>query len=76
MERNRNDDYVNYKEYSEKTERGKRTSRKHLRTKVTPDFHLTYSNQCRTNGPINAHLTIVQVMPRYNHNNEKQEALL
>ena len=30
-------------------------SRKHLRTKVTPDFHLTYSNQ-RTNGPVNAHL--------------------
>ena len=29
-----------------------------------------------TNGPINAHLTIAQVMPRYNHNNEKQEALL
>ena len=33
-------------------------------------------NQSRTNGPINAHLTIVQVMPKYNHNNEKQEALL
>ena len=33
-------------------------------------------NQSRTNGPINAHLTIAQVMPRYNHNNEKQEALL
>ena len=33
-------------------------------------------NQSRTNGPINAHLTIDQVMPRYNHNNEKQEALL
>ena len=32
-------------------------------------------NQSRTNGPINAHLTIAQVMPRYNHN-EKQEALL
>ena len=30
----------------------------------------TVSNQSRTNGPINAHLT------RYNHNNEKQEALL
>ena len=30
-------------------------SRKHLRTKVTPDFHLTYSNQ-RTIGPVNAHL--------------------
>ena len=33
-------------------------------------------NQSRTNGPINAHLTIAQVMPRYNQNNEKQEALL
>ena len=33
-------------------------------------------NQSRTNGPIHAHLTIAQVMPRYNHNNEKQEALL
>ena len=33
-------------------------------------------NQSRTNSPINAHLTIAQVMPRYNHNNEKQEALL
>ena len=33
-------------------------------------------NQSRTNGPINAHLTIAQIMPRYNHNNEKQEALL
>ena len=33
-------------------------------------------NQSRTNGPINAHLTIAQVMPRYNHNNKKQEALL
>ena len=30
-------------------------SRKHLRTKVTPDFRLTYSNQ-RTNGPVNSHL--------------------
>ena len=35
-----------------------------------------YLNQSRTNGPINAHLTIAQGMPRYNHNNEKQEALL
>ena len=35
-----------------------------------------YINKSRTNGPINAHLTIAQVMPRYNHNNEKQEALL
>ena len=34
------------------------------------------NDQSRTNGPINAHLTIAQVMPRYNHNNEKQEALL
>ena len=37
---------------------------------------LTNLNQSRTNGPINAHLTIAQVMPKYNHNNEKQEALL
>ena len=36
----------------------------------------TLKHQSRTNGPINAHLTIAQVMPRYNHNNEKQEALL
>ena len=34
------------------------------------------NNQSRTNGPINAHLTIAQVMPKYNNNNEKQEALL
>ena len=34
------------------------------------------TDQSRTNGPINAHLTIAQVMPKYNHNNEKQEALL
>ena len=34
------------------------------------------NNQSRTNGPINAHLTIAQVMSKYNHNNEKQEALL
>ena len=33
-------------------------------------------NQSRTNGPFNTHLTIAQVMPRYNHNNEKQETLL
>ena len=33
------------------------------------------SNQSRTNGPINAHLTIAQVMLKDNHNNEKQEAL-
>ena len=31
--------------------------------------------QSKTNGPINAHLTIAQVMPKYNHKNEKQEAL-
>ena len=37
---------------------------------------IRFKNQSRTNGPINAHLTIAQVMPRYNHNNEKQEALL
>ena len=35
-----------------------------------------FQNQSRTNGPINAHLTIAQFMPKYNHNNEKQEALL
>ena len=34
------------------------------------------TDQSRTNGPINAHLNIAQAMPRYNHNNEKQEALL
>ena len=33
-------------------------------------------NQSRTNGPINAHLTIAQVIPKYNHNNEEQEQLL
>ena len=38
--------------------------------------HANLKNQSRTNGPINAHLTIAQVMPKYNHNNEKQEALL
>ena len=32
------------------------------------------SNQSRTNGPINAHLTIAQV--NLGHNNENQEALL
>ena len=31
-------------------------------------------NQSRTNGPLNAHLTIAQVYP--GHNNENQEALL
>ena len=31
-------------------------------------------DQSRTNGPINAHLTIAQVYP--GHNNENQEALL
>ena len=48
-------------------------------TKVTRSskekFERSIINQSRTNGPINAHLTIAQVMPRYNHNNEKQEAL-
>ena len=39
-------------------------------------FRAKIRNQSRTNGPINAHLTIAQVMPKYNHNNEKQEALL
>ena len=38
--------------------------------------YILKKTQSRTNGPINAHLTIAQVMPRYNHNNEKQEALL
>ena len=32
-------------------------------------------NQSRTNGPINAHLTIAQVMHRYNHNNEKTRSI-
>ena len=44
--------------------------------KKTTNKNKTKLNQSRTNGPINAHLTIAQVMPRYNHNNEKQEALL
>ena len=39
-------------------------------------FRKYYSNQSRTNGPINAHLTIAQVIPKYNDNNEKLEALL
>ena len=39
-------------------------------------FFIAYKDQSRNNGPINAHLTIAKVMPRYNHNNEKQEALL
>ena len=30
-------------------------------------------NQSRTNGPINAHLTIAQVMPKYNHNNKPED---
>ena len=42
--------------------------------KVQHDCHT--KNQSRTNGPINAHLTIDQVMTRYKYNNEKQEALL
>ena len=37
---------------------------------------LAFENQSRTNGPINAHLTIAQVMPKYNHNNGEQEQLL
>ena len=36
----------------------------------------SFIDQSRTNGPINAHLIIAQVMPKYNHNNEKQETLL
>ena len=43
---------------------------------VTGKTILKLENQSRTNGHINSHLTIAQVMPRYNHNNEKQEALL
>ena len=39
-------------------------------------FRAKIRNHSRTNGPINAHLTIAQVMPKYNHNNEKQEAFL
>ena len=39
-------------------------------------FRAKKENQSRTNGPINGHLTIAQVIPRYNHNNEKQDALL
>ena len=39
-------------------------------------FNENIRNQSSTNGPINAYLTIAQVMPRYNHNNEKQEAFL
>ena len=37
---------------------------------------LIQKHQSRTNGPINAHLTFAQVISKYNHNNEKQEALL
>ena len=55
----------------------------YLRCAMLSGLHHTYftltvtsKNQSRTNGPINAHLTIAQVMPKYNHNNEKQEALL
>ena len=44
---------------------------------ICPKTYVSFkNNQSRTNGPINAHLTITQVMPKYNHNNEKQEALL
>ena len=38
-------------------------------------FRAKIRNQSRTNGPINAHLTIAQIMPRYNHNNEKLELM-
>ena len=31
------------------------------------------NNQSRTNGPINAHLNIAQVMPRYNHKKMKNK---
>ena len=34
---------------------------------------VTPINQSRTNGPINAHLTIAQVMPRYNHKKMKNK---
>ena len=51
----------------------------HELTEMQPEmqriFYKVY-NQSRTNGPINAHLTIAQVMPKYNHNNEEQEQLL
>ena len=43
---------------------------------ISDTIILYNSYQSRTNGPINAHLTIAQVMSKYNHNNEKQEALL
>ena len=42
---------------------------------VTCKYEEDPINQSRTNGPINAHLTIAQVMLKYKHNNEKQEAL-
>ena len=49
----------------------------YLILKLKTIYHSSiFLNQSRTNGPINAHLTIAQVMPKYNHNNEKQEALL
>ena len=44
--------------------------------KEVEELYYLFNNQSRTNGPINAHLTIAQVMPKYNHNNEKQEALV
>ena len=40
---------------------------------LTECFLNTNQNQSRTNGPINNHLTIAQVMPRYNHNNEPED---
>ena len=49
---------------------------KQCRVTVNNKRLISKYNQSRTNGPINAHLTIAQVMPKYNHNNEKQEALL
>ena len=48
----------------------------HIVHQVTLSNNKAKDNQSRTNGPINAHLIIAQVMPRYNHINEKQQALL
>ena len=52
---------------------GQLIANKILMSTEIPYYHF---DQSRTNGPINAHLTIAQVMPKYNLNNEKQEALL
>ena len=55
--------------------------RTHARSKSNMPHQLFQSwghnnnNQSRINGPINAHLTIAQVMPRYNHNNEKTRSI-